>query len=83
LRRAPNRSVRSTRAIPPGRLRPACSDHRSNVFAGERFWEQDRLEMLEEAIVRSGTDDLGRTAGGRADRSPDARPVLELPFHGL
>jgi 2-hydroxychromene-2-carboxylate isomerase len=34
------------------------------VFAGERFWGQDRLEMLEEAIVRFAAVDLGRTAGG-------------------
>jgi 2-hydroxychromene-2-carboxylate isomerase len=31
------------------------------VFAGERFWGQDRLDMLEEAIVRSASGDLGRT----------------------
>lgn len=30
------------------------------VFAGELFWGQDRLGMLEEAIVRSATGDLGR-----------------------
>jgi 2-hydroxychromene-2-carboxylate isomerase len=30
------------------------------VFAGELFWGQDRLDMLEEAIVRSATGDLGR-----------------------
>jgi 2-hydroxychromene-2-carboxylate isomerase len=34
------------------------------VFAGERFWGQDRLDMLEEAIVRSASGDLGRTAAG-------------------
>jgi 2-hydroxychromene-2-carboxylate isomerase len=32
-------------------------------FAGELFWGQDRLDMLEEAIVRSGTGDLGRSPG--------------------
>ena len=31
------------------------------VFAGQLFWGQDRLDMLEEAIVRSAGDDLGRT----------------------
>ena len=30
------------------------------VFAGELFWGQDRLDMLEEAIVRSATSNLGR-----------------------
>jgi 2-hydroxychromene-2-carboxylate isomerase len=30
------------------------------VFAGELFWGQDRLDMLEEAIVRSAAGDLGR-----------------------
>jgi 2-hydroxychromene-2-carboxylate isomerase len=30
------------------------------VFAGELFWGQDRLGMLEEAIVRSATGNLGR-----------------------
>jgi len=30
------------------------------VFAGELFWGQDRLDMLEEAIVRSVTGNLGR-----------------------
>jgi 2-hydroxychromene-2-carboxylate isomerase len=30
------------------------------VFAGELFWGQDRLDMLEEAIVRSATGNLGR-----------------------
>jgi 2-hydroxychromene-2-carboxylate isomerase len=29
------------------------------VFAGELFWGQDRLDMLEEAIVRSATSNLG------------------------
>ncbi len=29
-------------------------------FSGELFWGQDRLDMLEEAIIRSGTGDLGR-----------------------
>jgi 2-hydroxychromene-2-carboxylate isomerase len=32
-------------------------------FAGELFWGQDRLDMLEEAIVRSGTGNLGRGPG--------------------
>jgi 2-hydroxychromene-2-carboxylate isomerase len=31
------------------------------AFAGERFWGQDRLDMLEEVIVRSTSGDLGRT----------------------
>jgi 2-hydroxychromene-2-carboxylate isomerase len=31
------------------------------VFAGERFWGQDRLEMLEEAIVRFAAADVGRS----------------------
>ena len=39
------------------------------VFAGERFWGQDRLEMLDEAIVRFAAADLGRTAGGPNGRS--------------
>jgi 2-hydroxychromene-2-carboxylate isomerase len=30
------------------------------VFAGELFWGQDRLDMLEEAIVRSVAGNLGR-----------------------
>ena len=30
-------------------------------FNGELFWGQDRLDMLEEAIVRAGGKDLGRT----------------------
>jgi 2-hydroxychromene-2-carboxylate isomerase len=30
------------------------------AFAGELFWGQDRLDMLEEAIVRSAPGDLGR-----------------------
>jgi 2-hydroxychromene-2-carboxylate isomerase len=30
------------------------------LFGGEVFWGQDRLVMLEEAIVRSRTADLGR-----------------------
>src|SRR5262249_50849039 len=30
------------------------------VFAGELFWGQDRLDMLEEAIVRSRVGDFGR-----------------------
>jgi 2-hydroxychromene-2-carboxylate isomerase len=33
------------------------------VFAGELFWGQDRLDMLEEAITRSATGDLGRAPG--------------------
>jgi 2-hydroxychromene-2-carboxylate isomerase len=33
------------------------------VFAGELFWGQDRLDMLEEAIVRSAPGDLGRGPG--------------------
>src|SRR5246127_3533239 len=33
------------------------------AFAGELFWGQDRLDMLEEAIVRSGTGNLGRGPG--------------------
>jgi 2-hydroxychromene-2-carboxylate isomerase len=32
-------------------------------FAGELFWGQDRLDMLEEAIVRSGAGNLGRGPG--------------------
>jgi 2-hydroxychromene-2-carboxylate isomerase len=34
------------------------------VFAGERFWGQDRLDMLEESIMRFAAADLGRTAAG-------------------
>ena len=34
------------------------------AFGGERFWGQDRLDMLEEAIVRSASGDLGRTEAG-------------------
>ena len=30
-------------------------------FKGELFWGQDRLDMLEEAIVAAGSRDLGRT----------------------
>jgi 2-hydroxychromene-2-carboxylate isomerase len=30
-------------------------------FNGELFWGQDRLDMLEEAIIRAGGKDLGRT----------------------
>src|SRR5246127_2637173 len=33
------------------------------VFAGELFWGQDRLDMLEEAIVRSAAGNLGRGPG--------------------
>jgi 2-hydroxychromene-2-carboxylate isomerase len=33
------------------------------AFAGELFWGQDRLGMLEETIVRSATVDLGRGPG--------------------
>jgi 2-hydroxychromene-2-carboxylate isomerase len=33
------------------------------AFAGELFWGQDRLDMLEEAIVRSAAGDLGRGPG--------------------
>jgi 2-hydroxychromene-2-carboxylate isomerase len=33
------------------------------VFAGELFWGQDRLDMLEDAIVRSSTGNLGRGPG--------------------
>jgi len=33
------------------------------VFAGELFWGQDRLGMLEEAIVRSAAGNLGRGPG--------------------
>ena len=31
------------------------------AFAGELFWGQDRLEMLEESIIRRRHGDLGRT----------------------
>jgi hypothetical protein len=33
------------------------------VFEGELFWGQDRLDMLEEAIVRSAAGNLGRGSG--------------------
>jgi 2-hydroxychromene-2-carboxylate isomerase len=33
------------------------------VFAGELFWGQDRLDMLEGAIVRSAPGNLGRGPG--------------------
>jgi 2-hydroxychromene-2-carboxylate isomerase len=33
------------------------------VLAGELFWGQDRLDMLERAIVRSATGNLGRGPG--------------------
>jgi 2-hydroxychromene-2-carboxylate isomerase len=33
------------------------------AFAGELFWGQDRLDMLEEAIVRSASGNLGRGPG--------------------
>jgi 2-hydroxychromene-2-carboxylate isomerase len=35
------------------------------LFAGELFWGQDRLDMLEEAIVRSAAGHLGRGPGSR------------------
>lgn len=37
------------------------------VFAGEVFWGQDRLDMLEEAIIRCRTGDLGRRPASGAD----------------
>lgn len=64
---APNRSAPSTEAIPLGRLRPACSDHRSTCLPANDFG--DRIEMLEEAIVRSAADDLGRTMEAMAGKS--------------
>jgi 2-hydroxychromene-2-carboxylate isomerase len=33
------------------------------AFAGDLFWGQDRLDMLEEAIVRSASNNLGRGPG--------------------
>ena len=33
------------------------------AFAGDLFWGQDRLDMLEEAIVRSAAGSLGRGPG--------------------
>jgi 2-hydroxychromene-2-carboxylate isomerase len=33
------------------------------VFAGDLFWGQDRLDMLEEAIVRSAVGNFGRDPG--------------------
>jgi 2-hydroxychromene-2-carboxylate isomerase len=33
------------------------------LFAGELFWGQDRLDMLEEAIVRSAARNVGRGPG--------------------
>jgi 2-hydroxychromene-2-carboxylate isomerase len=33
------------------------------AFAGELFWGQDRLDMLEEAIVRSASGNFGRGPG--------------------
>jgi 2-hydroxychromene-2-carboxylate isomerase len=33
------------------------------VFADELFWGQDRLDLLEEAIVRSAAGNLGRSPG--------------------
>jgi 2-hydroxychromene-2-carboxylate isomerase len=33
------------------------------AFAGELFWGQDRLDMLEEAIVRQASGGLGRSPG--------------------
>ena len=33
------------------------------AFEGELFWGQDRLDMLEDAIVRSASGDLGRGPG--------------------
>jgi len=33
------------------------------AFAGELFWGQDRLDLLEEAIVRSASGNLGRGPG--------------------
>jgi 2-hydroxychromene-2-carboxylate isomerase len=38
------------------------------VFAGERFWGQDRLDMLESAIVRFRAGNLGRGPDGKAGR---------------
>jgi 2-hydroxychromene-2-carboxylate isomerase len=42
------------------------------AFAGELFWGQDRLDMLEEAIVRSAASDLGRSS--EAGAVPDVAP---------
>jgi 2-hydroxychromene-2-carboxylate isomerase len=39
------------------------------AFAGELFWGQDRLDMLEEAIVRFRKDDLGRSPGAKVAAS--------------
>jgi 2-hydroxychromene-2-carboxylate isomerase len=36
------------------------------AFAGELFWGQDRLDMLEETIVRFHAGDLGRAPAGKA-----------------
>jgi 2-hydroxychromene-2-carboxylate isomerase len=39
------------------------------AFAGELFWGQDRLDMLEEAIVRFRKGDLGRSPGAKVAAS--------------
>jgi hypothetical protein len=41
----------------------AARDAGFYVFAGELFWGQDRLDMLEGAIVRSAPGNLGRGPG--------------------
>jgi 2-hydroxychromene-2-carboxylate isomerase len=37
------------------------------AFEGELFWGQDRLDMLEEAIVRFHRGDLGRSPGDKKE----------------
>ena len=39
------------------------------AFAGELFWGQDRLDMLEEAIVQFRKGDLGRSPGAKVAAS--------------
>jgi 2-hydroxychromene-2-carboxylate isomerase len=45
------------------------------AFAGELFWGQDRLDMLEETIVRSATRDLGRSS--EATNAPGRHVSME------
>jgi 2-hydroxychromene-2-carboxylate isomerase len=40
------------------------------AFAGELFWGQDRLDMLEKAIARFHEGDLGRSPSGKARPRP-------------
>jgi 2-hydroxychromene-2-carboxylate isomerase len=82
--------IDATELIEAARSEPARAEYRGNtgralaagvfgspfyVFAGELFWGQDRLNMLEEAVVRSHKGDLGRSPDAKADRRHDSRMV--------